>query len=885
MRRAYRFLLRLCLPRTLRKAHGAEMADLFADQVKEAGTRGRLAAWRVALSGMLDVATRAPREHWLRSGPVHSQDKEHPVQSLLIDLRYAFRSFARQPGATALVVATLGLAVAANTSVFALLDSIFRRPFPFPESSRLVYINERAPTWNLEYTNVNYPDFVAWRARANAFESMALFENQSVNLADGPGAERVRGMRVTHDFTTVLKVKLILGRTFTQAEDVPDGPAVVVIGHALWMSRFAGDSAIVGKTLRINSAPHTIIGVFPPEASFPDAAALWLPLGGDPHQSFQNYSYDGIGRLKRGVTVSQAERSLHDAHAVVWAARDTGHVVSPRVEPLRSRFVAEYATAGRALGIAAGLVLLIACANVGGTMLARSIARRKEIGIRVALGASSSRVVRQLLTESLALSAIAGVAGTLVANAGIKLLVRSNPEFMPSWAQPALDAPAVIFSVTIVAAAALFFGLAPTLQLRRHVASGAGTANARVAGSVPERRLLSALVVTEVALSAILLVSGGLLLRAYDTIRHVNPGFRTEGVATFRVSLPRATYAGAIEQFAFYNRMIERLRTIPGVDHVGGATCLPLTCHTGSFFRAEGAPRAAPGASDPVTLTRIATPGYFATMGIVLTRGRLFREGEGGSGRHERVAVVNEQMAERYWPNADAIGKRFAFRADTADSWITVVGVVADVRHYGLAQPMIAGLYLAQTSLESTDDWRSFGFAVHGTADALQLLPAIRTAAREVDPEIPLFDVRTLRASLDRSMSQQRMIAFSLSVFAAVALGLAMGGIYAVLSYVVGRRRREIAIRMALGARREQVLRSVLRQGLVLTAIGVLIGVPVAIVASQAMKGLLAGMSGSDPLTYGVAVLVLFIVASVAAAIPAARAAGLEPKAVLSEST
>lgn len=882
-RAIYRWLLVLFLPRTLREAHGHDMQMLFAEGIAEARKRGRVEFLRSAASGMMDVASRAPREYWLRSGPVHTQNKEHPVQSFLIDIRQAFRSFARNRGATTLVLATLTLAVAANIAVFTLLDGVFRRPFPFPQADRLVYMNERAPKWNLQYTNINFPDFAVWRDHAKAFESMALFDFANVNVGEAANAERLRSMRVTHDFASVLKVPLLLGRMFSPAEDMPDAPRVVVISAALWKNQFNSDSAVIGKTLRIDNAPHTIVGVFPPRANFPDEAALWLPLRGNPNAQGQNYSFDGIGRLKSGVTISQATQSVTDAHRTIWATRDTAHVVTPLVEPLRDHFVSDFRSAGAALGLSAALVLCIACANVAGTMLARSISRRNEIGIRVALGASGSRVVRQLLTESLALSAMAGVLGSILARIGIELIANNEAMKLPFWARPAIDSTGIIFSVAVVTVAAFLFGLAPALQLRKHVAASSGMAGARSAGSVPERRMLNALVITEVALAATLLICGGLLLKAYNGMRQVDPGFRTDGLATFRISLPSVNYPNAVSQLALYNRVITRLKALPGVDHVGAITCLPLACHNGNFLIAEGAPPPAPGVSDPVVNIRTATADYFSSMGIVLKSGRFFAENEGGSGRYQRVAVVNEQLVKQLWPDKDPIGRRFAFRGDRSINWITVVGVVKDVRHYGLVKPMIPGMYFSTTALDSTDDMGSFGFAVHSSGNADDLLPVIRKAVREVVPDVPLFDVRTMRDNLDRSMAQQRLTALSLAVFAAVALGLAMGGIYAVLSYVVGRRRREIAIRMAVGAQRGQVLQLVLRQGAMLTGIGLCIGVPLAIMGARGLSALLLDVSPGDPLTYTASVVLLACVGMLAAAIPALRASRLEPKMVLSD--
>jgi putative ABC transport system permease protein len=574
--------------------------------------------------------------------------------------------------------------------------------------------------------------------------------------------------------------------------------------------------------------------------------------------------------------------SLADAQVPIWAARDTARVVTPLVEPLRERLVVDFKTAGTALGIAAALVLCIACANVAGTMLARSIARRHEIGIRVALGASGSRVVRLLFTESLLLSGMAGVIGCILARLALGQLAEIEGLTLPVWAQPKIGITAIAFSLSIVTLSAFVFGMAPALQLRKHMAAAHGAAASRTTSSIPERRMLSALVVSEIALATTLLICSALLFKAYTVIRHTNPGFRTEGVVTFRMSLPD-NYPNAVSQVALYNRVLDRLRALPRVDHVGGVTCLPLSCHNGNFFRAEHAPPSSSDAPNPVTNVRYATPGYFTTMGVVLKLGRMFREGEGHAGPQGRVAVINEQLARHLWPDADAIGKRFNFSGATSSNWITVVGVVRDVRHYGLVKPMIPGLYLSTTALDSTDNIRSLGFAVHAALDAEELLPLVRNAVREVAPDVPLFELQTMRAALDKSTAQQRLITLSLVVFAAIALCLSMGGIYAVLSYVVGRRRRELAIRMAVGAHSAQVLRLVLRQGLVLTSIGLVIGIPLAATGARGLSALLQGVSSADVPTYLMAITLLVAVAMLAAAIPALRASRLEPKSVLSE--
>ena len=344
------------------------------------------------------------------------------MHSFFSDLRFAIRSFARQPGATSLVVITLALAVGANTAVFSLVDAVFFRPLPYPNANRLVNLNETAPKWGLDFTSINYPDFDQWRKASRSFEAMALWTGSSFNVSDGTSAERLTGQYVTYDMPLALGIRPALGRSFTREEDVPKGPNVVMISYGLWQTRFGGARDVLGKSLRISSVPYTIIGVLPPNVTLDGQTSLWLPLGGDPKQVGQSYAYDGVARLKPGVTIEQARRDLEIAHEPIWRASDTTHTVSPRIMPLRDRFVSEYKTIGAALGAGVVLVLLIACANVAGAMLARSMFRRREMGIRIALGASNSRLTRQVMTESLLLATLGGIVGTLLGRTGIGLL-------------------------------------------------------------------------------------------------------------------------------------------------------------------------------------------------------------------------------------------------------------------------------------------------------------------------------------------------------------------------------------------------------------------------------------------------------------------------------
>ncbi len=884
-RRVYRVLLS-ALPEELRANHAEEMEEMFLDELSRARRLGRVRAAQAWAGAVADLVVRMPYEHWRRRGMRHRYPtpKEQRMSSLVADLRFAMRSFARQPGATALVVFTLALAVAANTAVFALVDAVFFRPLPYPHASRLVELNEEAPAWGLTFTSVNYPDFDTWRSSARTFEGMALWENATFNVSDGNTAERLDGQIVTYDMANVLGIRPVLGRTFTKEEDVPRGPNVVMIGYGLWQTRFAGSSDVIGKTLRISARPYTIIGVLPPDVTLDGPSSLWLPLRGDPKQQGQSYSYEGVGRLKPDVTLEQARRDLFTAHEAIWRKSDTTRTVSPRIMPLRDRFVSQYRTIGAALGAGVVLVLLIACANVAGAMLTRSIFRRREMGIRVALGASRSRLTRQLLTESFVLATIAGIAGTVIGRTGIGLLM-AGVETPPPWLHLQIDGRAMLFSLAIVAATTLIFGLVPSLQLRRQSTSIAlAGGSTRTTGSASERRLLNGLVVVEIALASVLLAGGGLLLRAYANLRDVDPGFRADGVATFRISLPDAKYHGGDVQRRFYETLVARIRAIPGVDHAGAVTCAPFTCHVGVFLQAEGAPAKRNNEKDPVVLRRVATPGYFSTMGIKLLRGRFFAENEGSpTGSHP--VVINDLLEKQLWPDgSSSVGKRLIYSGDTTSGdWMTVVGVVKDVRHYGLSEPMRGGFYLSTTTIDSANSIPRFSIVAHTPADPAGLFTSMRAIVRELDPELPMFDAKTMRTAVNQSVASRRAIALWLATFAGIALTLAIGGIYAVLSYVVGRRRHEIGIRMALGAQAMQVLGLVVRQGLRLVAIGLAIGVPAGLLASRVLSSLLVGVAATDPITYAGVIIVLTTTGAVAAWIPARRAASVNPKIALSE--
>jgi predicted permease len=799
------------------------------------------------------------------------------------DLRYALRSIARQKTATALVLLMLSLGIAANVAVFSLVNGLFLRPFAFPEQDRLVFINETAPKWNLEIVGINYPDFHTWREGMKLFDGIALWDGQNFNLSTSTGAERIRGALVTHDLAKVLGIRPILGRDFRPEEDKPKGPPVVLITEGVWRERFGGRPDVLGQTLKLDGVSRTIVGVLPPEADFPANAQVWVPLQGDPNEEGQNYSYYGVGRMKAGVTIDAAAKDLLRAHEPVWKRQDQSRIVSPFARSLRAEFVRDFTSAAQALTAAVGLLLLVACANVASLMLARALARRREMGIRLALGASRSRIVRQLFAENMILAAAGAAIGLALGQWAIQVLLANVPEQLPHFASFGIDSRVIGFAVLASMVTVVLFGWAPALHASRgDLRSTVQAATAGTTASPKGKRTLWFLVAGEFALAALLLVCAGLLMRAFDRVRHVDPGFRVDGVLTFSVSLPEASYPKADDRLAFWDRVSERMKAIPGVDSAGLVTCLPFGCHWGNFFRIEGDEQRQPGSSDsmPVTLMRYANASYFKTMGIRLESGRFFDDRDGREPqtgdpdlRSPRVAIINETFAKTFWPNvADPVGRRLKFNDDNAP-WMTVVGLVRDVKHYGLERPMRPGIYFPLPDSPR----QTMAVALHTSGDAAALAGSARAAMRELDPDLPLFQVRTMEEALQRSLTVRAAYSWMLGVFALLALILALGGTYGVASYLVTQRTREIGIRVALGARTVDVVRTVIGRGVGVVAIGVGVGVLASLGATRLLADLLFGSGSRDIATLAGVASLLLATAVLANWLPARRAARIDP--------
>ena len=795
------------------------------------------------------------------------------MSTLSRDLKISLRTIKTKPGFSFMVIGMLALGIAGNAAIFSVFNGLFLRPLPFPEAERLVDVDETAPKWNLKYVGVSNPDYYAWRKQNTTFDGMAFFEGGSFNLSGLGQAQRIQGARVTYDLVDVLKLKLPLGRSFRPEEDRPGGTKVVLLSYDLWRRLFNADRNVLGRILKLDEQAYTIIGVLPREAVFPSQAELWVPLAADPSNA-SGYYLGGVGRLKRGVSIDQARSNLLSIHKAL-----KNEATAPIVGPLRDRYLGDFRAVTRVLLAAVGIVLLIACVNIAGLMMVRASARAREIAIRTALGASRTQIIRQLLTESLVLAAAGGILGVLAGGACLRAMISLMPDDLPRWVSFQFDARFAIFALAITGAAAVLFGLAPSVQ-----ASGFDTrgclqdAGLRVSLSRGRRGALSALVAGEIALALMLLISAGLLVQAFRKVLHVDPGFRPENVMTYRISLPEAKYVKPEQQVAFFQNLVDRLRTMPGVKSAGAASAPPLGGHSGWFFRAEGGRAFGPKEQDPVVLQVITTPGYFDAIGITFLAGRAFDERDGDP-KGSRVAIVNQSFAKEYWPGTnprDLIGKRIRYSWDK-DKWMQVVGITRDEKHYGLDQEMRSSVYVPHRQMSNN----TMSIVLRGAMDPQGLVTPARQILRQADADLPMFDIRSMTETLDRSLWARRAYSWLFGAFAVVALVLSMAGIYGVVSYAVSQRTHEIGIRMALGAQSGQVLRQVLGGGMVLVSIGVAVGLAATLWASRMLETLLFGVSSRDLPVYAFVIIGVACVALLANLVPARRAAAVDPMKAL----
>jgi len=812
------------------------------------------------------------------------------MTTLWQDLRYAIRMLHKNPGFTVIAVVALALGIGANTAIFSVVNAVLLRPLPFADSEQLVMVWERRPRQNRESGPVAPADFLDWQKQNQSFSAMAAYSGSAFNLT-GAGAEpdQLTGQFVTNEFFQVLGAKAALGRTLLPGVDLPGGNRVAVLSHGLWQRRFSGDTSVIGRNITLDEESFTVVGVMPPEFQYPASETqLWtapkgtapeagLPGSPDPATVRSLHYLNVIARLKPGVTHAAAQAEMETIAGRLeqqYPDANTGHTA--RVVGLHEQLVGDVRQALIVLLSAVGFVLLIACANVANLLLARGAGREREMSIRTALGAGRWRLVRQLLTESVLLAALGGVIGLLIALWGTDVLVAISPESFPRVQEINLDGRVIGFTLLVSISTGVIFGLAPALQVSRlDLNSSLKDGGRGSAEGFGRRRLRSALIVAEVALTMILLVGAGLMIRSFDRLMRVDPGFRADNLLTMELSLPQARYGEGEPQTAnFFREILGRIQTLPGVESVGATWILPLSGQgAGSGFDIEG--------RDPATISErtnsafsVVSPDYFHTMSIPIVKGREF--GDRDTANAPGVSLVNENFARRYFPNEDPLGKRIKRRGDE-NQWTTIVGVVGDVRQINLAAEPRSEMYFSYLQTP----FPFMNVVVRTAADPATLATAVRKEVWAVNPNQPVANVSTVNELLATSTARTRFNTLLLSLFAMIALTLASVGIFGVMSYTVTQRTREIGVRMALGAQSSDVLRLIIRQGMILAAVGIVIGLAAALVITRVMTIVLYSISATDPATFVGIALLLAGVALIACYIPAKRATKVDPMVAL----
>ena len=810
------------------------------------------------------------------------------TETLWQDLRFGARTLGRHPGFAAVAVLTLGLGIGANAAIFSVVNAVLLRPLPWAEPDRAIMIWSR---WtSFDKTWVASGEVMDYRRRATTLEQVAAWADGQVNITGDGDPERVTGGAVTANTFSTFGVTPLLGRTFTAQEDVPNGPNLVVLGHALWSRRYASDPGIVGRSILLDGKPTEVLGVMPDgfvlptDFQNPEPTQLWVPQQLDPastdHGSHGLYA---AARLKPGATVAQAAAELHGiANAMTNEGLYPKQMQFDTVAlSLTDEVVGPVRRAMLLLFGAVGFLLLIACANVANLLLARAEARQREIAVRSALGAGSLRVVRQLLTESLVLSAVSAALGLALAYGGVRFLAWWNPANIPRVSGVTLDARVLAFTAILAFLTSIVFSLAPALRaMRLDLTDSLKDGSQSSSSGGARQRFRNGLVIVEMALAVVLLTGAGLMLRTLWSLQRVDLGFDASNVLTLRLSLPQASYRTPEEVVGFYQRLLERVRSTPGVRTAGAVRALPLASTIGDFgLRIEGyVPPPGTGAKGD---WEIATDGYLEALGERLVRGRTIAPSDTTDGM--LVALVNEEMARRYWAGRDPLGGRMKIGGSAERPWVTVVGIVADVRHNGITGVVKEKFYVPHTQWHRSigNPIRAMNLVVKTSGDPLSLIAPIKQQIRELDPALPIADVRTMADVVGATLSTPRFTGVLLGVFAGLALALSAIGIYGVLSYVVSRRTREIGIRLAIGASRGQVLRMVLRNGLILSLTGIALGIAAAALTTRLMGTLLHGVTPGDPATFAAVGIGLSGVAALASLIPAWRATRVDPVVAL----
>jgi putative ABC transport system permease protein len=799
------------------------------------------------------------------------------MHTLLQDLRYGIRGLLKRPGFTAVVVITLALGIGANTTIFSVVNAVLLRPLPFKDSDRLIRVWESNPGRNWPEFSASAPNYRDWVQQQTAFEHLAAMEYSTFNISGNGQPERIPAGAVTANLFPMLGVTAALGRTFLPEEEQTGHNQVVVLSHGLWQRRFGSDRNLPGQSVRLNGEPFTVVGILPADFEFVGERQIWTPLNLDPEKQpwradRTNHTLAIFGKLKPGVTLDQAGADMTAIAARLeqqYAKQNAGWGI--RLRTFYDWIIPRDLRVSMMVLLAAvGFVLLIACANVANLLLVLAGTRRREMAIRVALGGSRTRIVRQLVTESLLLAVLGGGAGVLLSLWGVSTVARTTVLNIPRLDEARVDGRVLGFTVGISLLTGLIFGLAPAwratkLNLTESLKEGGSK------GSTEGRqRLRSVLVTAEIALALILLVGAGLMIRSFSRLQQVQLGFTPEKVLTMQINLPPAKYAAGDPRVNFFDRLLAQLKTVPGVVDAAAVTQPPLSSgNWGMEVKVEGDTSDAPLSAD----VRAITPGYFRTMGIPLLQGRDFSEKDRGDS--PLTLIISEKLAQTCWPHQNPIGKRF--KPGTNNPFGEVIGVVGNVRNLRLEDEGRPAFYFSYGHIGMPN----LTMVVRTTVPPESLAATMRASVAGLDGELPVFNIRSMDEFVATASGEQRFQTILLGLFSGLSLLLAAVGIYGLMSFLVRQRTHEIGIRMALGANRGHVLRLVVMKGLTLTAFGVIAGVIGAWALTRLMTTMLFGVTPTDLTTYAVVCGVLVLVALLACYIPARRATKVDPLVAL----
>ncbi len=808
------------------------------------------------------------------------------MKILFQDVRFALRQMSKRLGFTLVVAITLALGIGANAAIFSVLDAVLLRPLPYNHPEQLIKVWTRFTGIGQpnDQNWVSAPEFHDFLTLNHSFSELAAIDTGSFNLGAKGSPQRVVGAAISPNLFPMLGVQPMLGRNFLAEEAQPGREHEVILSYGLWQRVFAADRNVIGTTLRIDGVPMTIVGVMPARFAYPDESEIWGPIAFTPNDLSEanrgSHGLEVLGRIKPGLSLAQVQedmdrvgKTMIEGHrSYPYEKYDFGIILHPLLEET----VGDVKTSLWVLMAAVGLVLLIACANVANLLLVRSSERQQEIGVRMALGASGWRLARQLLTESVLLALIGGLAGLALTPLALRGLVAIAAKSLPRTVNTGIDGRALWVMLAVAVATGVLFGFAPALQAMSS-RNWAVLKSARSTGGNQSRRLRRALVMGETALSLVLLAGAGLLMRSFKEILKVDPGFRADNVLTMRVALPDAQYSKPEQVRGFYNALLDRVQKLPGVQFAGATSLIPLAGQNASGTIVVDSQSVPKEDTEPEADQRFVTPDYFKAMGIALVRGRYFDSRD--SATAPKVAIVDESLAKIYWPNQDPVGKRIHLGTVPSPNspWCTVVGVVRHVHNRTLEARSRIETYYPEDQVSVS----AMTLAVLTSGNPTSMAPTIQREVTSIDPDLPVYRVRTMTEVMGESVARRRLALILLAVFAGLALALAAVGIYGVTSYVVAQSQQEIGVRMALGAGRNEVLQLMMGRGLSMIVAGLVIGLLATLLLTRLIAGMLFAVRPADPMALGGAAILLLAVALLAVLIPAMRATRIDPMVAL----